>query len=99
MLTVHTVLAPNPHLLAAQRDLLEVAMQLIQLDHRLYEIGEQLPLPSVYIGMEEGILPYTGVGLAYVTLQRVKGQHLKPAIKALLDVTQKTNEDLLQHVE
>ena len=95
MQTLPSLLAPNPHLLAAQRRVLEVTQQLIELDHRLYEIGEGLPIPTTYVAMEEGLIPYTGVGELYVTLQRVKGQHLQRAIQALLRVTQQRDEELL----
>ncbi len=40
-------------------------------------------------------MPYNGMALLYSTLQRVKGQYLQPAIKALLEVLQKSDEDLL----
>ncbi len=82
-------------LLAAQRRLLAATVQLLELDQRLYEEAEGLPLPALLIMMEEELVPYTGMALLYSTLQRVKGQYLKPAIQALLEVLQKSDEDLL----
>ena len=95
MQTLPSLFAPNPHLLTAQRRVLEVTLELIELDQRLYEIAEGLPIPTAYVAMEEGLIPYTGVGEMYLTLQRVKGQHLQRAIQALLEVIQKRDEELL----
>ncbi len=95
MHTMPSVFVPNPHLLTAQRRVLEVTLELIELDQRLYEIAEGLPIPTAYVAMEEGLIPYTGVGEMYLTLQRVKGQHLQRAIQALLEVIQKRDEELL----
>ena len=96
MPTSLSLFAPNPLLLAAQRRVLEVALELLELDQRLYEIAVGLPLPPTYIAMEEELIPYTGVGQMYVTVQRVKGQYLQPAIQALLAVTQQRDEELLE---
>lgn len=85
----------NPHLVSAQRQVLEVTLELIQLDQRLYEIAEGLPISSNYISMEEGLIPYTGVGQMHVTLLQVKGQHLQRAIQALLRLTQQRDDELL----
>jgi len=95
MPTKTPLFAPNPHLLDAQRRVLKVTLKLIELDQRLYEIAEGLPIPATYISMEEGMIPYTGVGEMYVTLQRVKGHHLQQAIQALLAVIQQRDEELL----
>ncbi len=95
MQTLLSLFAPNPHLLTAQRRVLEVTLELIELDQRLYEIAEGLPIPPTFVAMEEGLIPYTGVGEMYVTLQRVKGQHLQRAIQALLEAIQKRDEELL----
>ena len=85
----------HPHLLAAQRRLLEVTLQLLELDQRLYETAEGLPLPALLTAMEEELIPYSGVGLLYLTVQRVKQRHLQPAIQAFLEVLQKSDEELL----
>ncbi len=82
-------------LLAAQRRLLAVTVQLLELDQRLYEEAQSLHLPALLIVMEEKLVPYNGMALLHSTLQRVKGQYLQPAIQALLDVLQKSDEDLL----
>ena len=95
MKTMPSLFAPNPHLLDAQRRVLKVTLKLIELDQRLYEIAEGLPIPTTYITMEEGLIPYTGVGELYATLQRVKGQHLQRAIEVLLAVIQQRDEELL----
>ncbi len=95
MQTFPSLFAPNPHLLTAQRRVLEVTLELIELDQRLYEIAEGLPIPPTFVAMEEGLIPYTGTGQLYVTLHRVKGQHLQPAIQALLKAIQKRDEELL----
>ena len=95
MSTPSSLFAPNPHLLDAQRRVLKVTLKLIELDHCLYEIAEGLPIPTSYIAMEEGLIPYTGVGEMYVRLQQVKGQHLQRAIQALLEVIQRRDEELL----
>ncbi len=80
---------------AAQRRLLAATLQLLELDQRLYEEAEALHLPALLIVMEEGLVPYNGMALLYSTLQRVKGQYLRPAIQALLEVVQISDEDLL----
>ncbi len=82
-------------LLAAQSRLLAEAVQLLELDQRLYEMTEELPLPALLIAMEEELMPYNGMAFLYLTLQRVKGQYLQPAIQALLEVLQKSDVDLL----
>ncbi len=85
----------NPRLLSAQRRVLEVTLELIELDQRLYEIAEGLPISTSYIAMEEGLIPYTGAGQLHVTLQQVKGQYLHQAIQVLLGIAQQRDEDLL----
>jgi len=87
--------APNPRLLSAQQHVLEILVDLLRIDHRIYEISEVLPLPAIYISMEEGLMPYSGFGHLYVTLQRVKGQYLKPAIETLLKGGQMSNDDAI----
>ncbi len=87
--------AANPHLLSAQRRVLEVTLKLIELDQRLYEIAEGLPISTCYIAMEEELIPYSGVGQLHVTLLQVKGQHLHRAIQTLLAITQQRDEELL----
>ncbi|MCP3957999.1 MAG: hypothetical protein GY719_09115 [bacterium] len=91
---IENVFVADP-LLAAQRRLLVATVQLLELDQRLYEEVERLPLPALLIAMEEELMPYNGMALLYSTLQRVKGQYLQPAIQALLEVSQKSDEDLL----
>ena len=85
---------PESVLLTAQRQTLEVIQHLIGIDHRLYEISELLPLTASYLAMEDGTLPFTGLGLLYAKLGQVKGQQIKPAIQGLWKVIQKSNEDL-----
>lgn len=82
-------------LLDAQQHVLEVLVDLLRIDHRIYEISEALPLPAIYISMEEGLMPYSGFGHLYVTLQRVKGQYLKPAIETLLKGSQMSHDDAI----
>lgn len=91
---IENVVVAEP-LLAAQRRLLAATVQLLELDQRLYEEAERLHLPALLIVMEEELVPYNGMALLYSTLQRVKGQYLQPAIQALLEVLQKSDEDLL----
>lgn len=93
----HTPFPPaaNPRLLSAQRRVLEVTLELIELDQRLYEIAEGLTISTSYIAMEEGLIPYTGAGQMHVTLQQVKGQYLHRAIQVLLGIAQQRDEDLL----
>ena len=55
MQTLPYMFAPNPHMLTAQSRVLEVALELIELDQRLYEIAEGLPIPPTFVGMEEGL--------------------------------------------
>lgn len=88
-------LTAHSRLLELQRLLVEVIVQLIEIDHRLYEIVELLPLSPLYINMEEGSIPYSGFGHLYVTLMRVKGRHLKPAIEALIEGSQTSNADAI----
>ena len=80
---------------AAQRRVLMATVQLLELDQRLYEEAKGLPLPGLLIAMEEELLPYNGHAFLYVTLQRVKRKYLQPAIQTLLEVLQKSDEDLL----
>ena len=92
---INEALVAHPHLLGAQRRLLEVVVQLLDLDQRLYEMVDGLPLPALLIAMDEALIPPSGVGHLYLTVQRVQGQYLKPAIRALLDILQKSDEELL----
>lgn len=88
-------LTAHSQLLELQRHLLEVIVQLFEIDHRLYEISELVPLSPLYINMEEGSIPYGGFGHLYATLQRVKARHLKPAIEALCEGSQTSNADAI----
>ncbi len=58
MKTLPPIFAPNPHLLTAQRRALDVTLELIELDQRLYEIAEGLPIPPTFVGMAEFLIPY-----------------------------------------
>jgi hypothetical protein len=88
-------LAPDARLLEAQRHVLEILVQLLEIDQRLYEISETLPLSALYINMEEGTIPCSGFARLYLTLEQVQGRHLKPAIEALLQGRQISHDDAL----
>ncbi len=92
---IHKAPVAHPHLLVAQRRLLEAVIQLLELDQHLYEMVDGLHLPALLIAMEEELIPPNAVGHLYLTVQRVQGQYLKPATQALLEILQKRDEELL----
>lgn len=82
-------------LLVIQRHVLDVLVRLMVLNQRLYEIRQQLPLPASYLGMEDGTVDFSAVGLLYAKLTQVQGQRFEPAIEALRSLIQVSDEELL----
>lgn len=91
-------LAPNvssrSSLHAAQLAVLEVTIELIRLDHRLFEIVASLVLPADVDLMAEDKVAHDASAHLDGLVRYVKSDLLGEAIAALLKVTQVTDADL-----
>lgn len=84
----------NPAIRAAQSQVLEVVVDLVRLDHRLFEITQSLPLPADLGGMWENEVPYSEAAELHATLGCVKSEALAEAITTLRTLAQTTDADL-----
>ena len=75
-----------------QRAVLEVALELQRLDHRLFEICESLSLPADLDRMREGRVPRTMTAQVCGIVEIVKTEYLAEAVADLLAVAQVTDE-------
>lgn len=78
----------------AQRRIVNIAVWILLLEHRLYEIQQTLPLPAVHLAMEEESIPYGVASAIYGTLGQVGNQHLRHAARKLLEASKLTDQDL-----
>ena len=77
-----------------QRAVLEVALELQRLDHRLFEICESLSLPVDVDKMREDRVPRTVAAELYGIVEMVKSDYLAEAVRDLLRVAQVTEEQI-----
>ena len=77
-----------------QRAVLEVALELHRLDHRLFEILQSLSLPADVGKMRESRVPRTVAAELYGIVEMVKADYLAEAVGSLLQVAQVTEEQI-----
>ena len=77
-----------------QRAVLEVAVELQRLDHRLFEICDGLSLPVDVGKMRENRVPGTVAAELYGIVEMVKSDYLADAVASLLKVAQVTEEEI-----
>jgi hypothetical protein len=87
----------NPAIRAVRSEVLEVVVELVRLDHRLFEIAQSLPLPADVGGMWENELPYSEAAELHATIECVKSDALAEAITTLRAMVQTTEADLRRH--
>ncbi len=86
------VLAPPR--MAPQQAVLEVALELQPLDHRLFEICASLSMPADVVKMRESRVPRTVAAELYGIVEMVKADYLAEAVASLLQVAQVTEEQI-----
>ncbi len=77
-----------------QRAVLEVAVELQRLDHRLFEICESVGLPADVGKMRENRVPRTVAVELRGIVEMVKADYLAEAVASLLQVAQVTEEQI-----
>ncbi len=77
-----------------QRAVLEVALELQRLDHRMFEICASLSLPADVAKMRESRVPRTVAAELYGIVGMVKADYLAEAVANLLRVAQVTEEQI-----
>ncbi len=77
-----------------QRSVLEVALELQRLDHRLFEICDRLSRPADIEKMREHRVPRTVAAELRGIVEMVKADYLAAAIASLLQVAQVTEEEI-----
>ena len=77
-----------------QRAVLEVALELQRLDHRLFEICDGLSLPVDVGKMRDERVPRTVAAELYGIVEMVKADYLAAAVSSLLQVAQVTEEQI-----
>lgn len=77
-----------------QRAVLEVALELQRLEHRLFEIGESLILPVDVGKMREDRVPRTVAAELHAIVELVKTEYLAEAVANLLRVAQVSEEQI-----
>ena len=77
-----------------QGAVLEVALELHRLDHRLFEILQSLRLPADVGKMREERVPRTVAAELYGIVEMVKADYLAEAVASLLRVAQVTEEQI-----
>ena len=77
-----------------QRAVLEVALELQRLDHRLFEIIDGLSLPVDVGKMGKNRVPRTVTAELYGIVEMVKSDYLADAAASLLKVAQVTEEEI-----
>ncbi len=77
-----------------QRAVLEVALELQRLDHRLFEICDSLRLPVDVGKMRDDRVPRTVAAELYGIVEMVKADYLAEAVANLLRVAQVTEEQI-----
>lgn len=77
-----------------QRAVLEVALDLQRLDHRLFEICEAVSLPADVGKMRENRVPRTVAAELCGIVEMVKADYLAGAVASLLQVAQVTEEQI-----
>lgn len=77
-----------------RRAVVEVALELQRLDHRLFEICEALRLPADVDKMREGQVPRTVAAELYGIVEMVKAEYLAEAVSNLLGVAQVREEEI-----
>ncbi len=77
-----------------QRAVLEVALELQRLDHRLFEICESVNLPVDVAKMRESRTPRTVAAELYGIVEMVRTDYLADAVRSLLSVAQVTEEQI-----
>ncbi len=77
-----------------QRAVLEVALELQRLDHRLFEICESVGLPADVDKMRENRVPRTVAAELCGIVAMVKADYLAAAVADLLQVAQVTEEHI-----
>ena len=84
----------NPLVRAAQSIVLEVVVELVRLDQRLFEVVQDVPLPGDLVAMGEDEVPHSvGAQLSGI-VNAVRNDLLKDAIATLTVAAQTTEEDL-----
>jgi hypothetical protein len=77
-----------------QRAVLAVALDLQRLDHRLFEICNDLSFPTDVGKMRESRVPRTVAAEVYGIVEMVKADYLTEAVACLLGVAQVTEEQI-----
>ncbi len=80
--------------LKAQRELLEVAIELQRLDQRLHEVATALPRPARQDEMFEGDLPADVATELRGVIAFGQGDRLRPLIASLSAASRLTDDDL-----
>jgi hypothetical protein len=80
--------------LTPQRAVLEVALEIQRLGHRLFEICDSLSLPADVGKMREARVPRTVAAELYGIVEMVKADYLEEAVASLLKVAQVTEEEI-----
>ncbi len=80
--------------LEAQRELLELTIELQRLDHRLHELAAGLPRPAEQDRMLEGDIPGDVATELYGAITFGQGTQLRPLIANLGDASKVTHDDL-----
>lgn len=84
----------NPAIRAVRSEVLEVVVDLVRLDHRLFEIAQSVALPADVGGMWENEVPYNEAAEIHATIECVKSEVLAEAITTLRTMAQKTDANL-----
>jgi len=79
---------------SAQRAVLDVALELHRLDHRLFEILQSLRLPTDVGRMREDGVPRTVAAELHGIVEMVKADYLADAAASLLQVAHVTDEQI-----
>ena len=77
-----------------RRAVLDVALELQRLDHRLFEICDGLSLPVDVGKMRENRVPRTVAAELHSIVEMVKADYLAEAVASLLQVAQVTEEQI-----
>ena len=85
---------PMPTVSQSQHAVLEVAIELVRVDHRLFEITTSLPVPPDLADMENDEVPHDSASYLHGVINCVRQDMLQGAIGVLKGAAQKSDSEL-----
>ena len=90
----NTMSAVSQHVSQSQQAVLEVAIELVRMDHRLHQLATSLPLPPDLTEMENDEVPHDAAAYLHGVINCVRTDMIQSAVNSLRTAAYKSDSEL-----